>query len=216
MPEIDLMVDYPRTQRPVEHRAEASQEDRILARRFGEEYFDGTRQQGCGGYEYDGRWAPVVKRFQAYYGLTPESSILDVGCAKGFMLHDFAGLLPGVTVAGVDISEYALNHAMDGMKRFLCLGNCTELPFPDDSFDLVVSIATIHNPELDGVKKALREMERVSRKHKFIKVGAYRNEGERIRLDRWNVVAKTFLSREGWVRLFYEVGYTGDYTWFTP
>jgi len=216
MPHIDLMEDYPKTRRPVDHRAEASWEDRILAKRFGKEYFDGTRRQGCGGYAYDGRWKPVVQRFREHYGLTAESTILDVGCAKGFMLFDFMESIPGVTVAGVDISEYALSHAMEPVKPFLSMGDCVELPYPDKTFDLVVSIATIHNPELDGVKRALKELERVSRGHSFIKVGAYRSDAERIRLNRWNVVANTFLSCDGWVNLFHEVGYTGDYTWFNP
>lgn len=213
---IDLMEVYPKTERPIEERSRASVEDRILARRFGKEYFDGTRVQGYGGYRYDGRWIPIAKRFQEYYGLTAEHRVLDVGCAKGFLLHDFLQVVPGITVAGVDISEYVLTNAMETVKPFLYLASARDLPFPDKSFDLAISIATIHNLELDDVKIALRELERVSRRHKFIKVGAYRNEEERIALDKWNVVAKTFLSCDGWERLFAEVGYTGDYCWFTP
>lgn len=216
MVEIDLLDTYPKIHRPIDHRAEASAEDRILARRFGREYFDGTRQQGYGGYRYDGRWKPVVRRFRDYYGLDGNSSILDVGCAKGFMLHDFLEEIPGVTVAGLDISEYVLANAMETVRPFLCLGSADALPFPDKSFDLVISIATIHNLDLEGVKAALREMERVSRRHKFLKVGAYRNEEEKVRLERWNVVAKTFLYTHQWQALFAEVGYTGDYTWFNP
>lgn len=216
MPEIDLMDSYPKTARPIDERSEASQEDRILSKRFGKEYFDGTRQQGCGGYSYDGRWKPVVARFIEHYGLTSSSKILDVGCAKGFMLHDFQEALPGVTVAGLDISNYVLTNSMESVRPFLSLGNCRELPFPDDSFDLVISITTIHNPPLDEVKMALRELERVSSAHKFIKVGAYQTEEEKIRLDRWNVVANTFMYCHEWENLFQEVGYTGDYVWFLP
>lgn len=216
MAEIDLLDTYPKIQRPIDQRSEASREDRILSRRFGKEYFDGTRQQGYGGYVYDGRWKPVVRRFQEYYGLTGQNSVLDVGSAKGFMLHDFLEEIPGITVAGLDISEYVLENAIGTVKPFLCLGSAKELPFPDKSFDLVISIATIHNLELNEVKVSLMELERVSRKHKFIKVGAYRNEDEKESLDKWNVVAKTFMYCHEWVELFQEVGYTGDYTWFTP
>lgn len=216
MPEVDLMDLYPKTERNVDDRAEASVEDRILSRRFGKEYFDGTRLQGCGGYIYDGRWIPIVKRFKEYYGLTNQSSVLDVGCAKGFMLHDLQELLPGMTVAGLDISDYVISSSMESVRPFICLGDCKELPFPNNSFDLVVSIASIHNPALDEVKMALREMERVSAKHKYIKVGAYRTEAEKERLDKWNVVAKTFMYCHEWEELFAEVGYTGDYSWFLP
>ena len=216
MVEIDLLDTYPKIQRPVDERSQASAEDRILSKRFGREYFDGTRQQGYGGYYYDSRWKPVVSRFCEHYGLTSKSRILDVGCAKGFMLHEFLEAIPGVTVAGIDISDYVLGQAMDTVKPFISLGDCKELPFPDNSFDLVISIATIHNPELGEVKMALCELERVSCKDKFIKVGAYRNEEERKRLERWNVVANTFMYCHEWESLFEEVGYTGDYTWFNP
>ena len=214
MREIDLLDRYPKVQRPIDERSQASEEDRKLARQFGKEYFDGTRQQGYGGYYYDGRWKAVVERFRDYYGLTNKSRVLDVGCAKGFMLHDFQEVLPGVTVAGVDISEYVLTHAMESVKPLLVRGNAKQLPFPDKSFDLVVSIATVHNLEGEDLRNSLRELERVSRKHKFIKVAGYRTEEEKIRFKKWNIVAKSYFPCDEWIRLFKEVGYTGDYTWF--
>ena len=216
MPEIDLMDAYPKTVRPIDERSQAGVEDRVLSKRFGKEYFDGTRVQGYGGYRYDGRWKPIAKRMRDYYGLTSESRILDVGCAKGFLLHDFMELIPGVTVAGVDISDYCLTTAMETVKPYLLLGDAKELPFPDKSFDLIISIATIHNLELDELKMALRELERVSRAHKFIKLGAWHNDEEKDRMLRWNVVANTFMHVDEWGKLFKETGYTGDYTWFNP
>lgn len=216
MAEIDLMARYPKTRRPLTERSQASEADRILSRRFGREYFDGTRQQGYGGYTYNGWFRPVVADMIAHYRLPPDARILDVGCAKGFMLHDFKQALPDCTVAGLDISEYAISQAMPTVRPFLTVGDCSSLPYPDKSFDLVVSIATVHNLDLAGVKVALREIERVSRRHSFIKVNGYRNDAERIALDQWNVVAKTILPVDEWKRLFVEVGYTGDYTWFTP
>ena len=141
MPEIDLLDLYPKTSRNVDERAEASVEDRILSRRFGKEYFDGTRLQGCGGYVYDGRWKPIVQRFQEFYGLSNQSRVLDVGCAKGFMLHDFKELMPNMTVTGLDISDYVISTSMESVRPYICLGDCKELPFPDNSFDLVVYAA---------------------------------------------------------------------------
>lgn len=214
--EIDLLDRYPKSKRPIEERSQASEADKSLARRFGKEYFDGTRQQGLGGYVYNGWWKPVVQRFIEHYKLTSASSVLDVGCAKGFTLHDFREALPGLRVAGLDISEYCLENAMPSVKNFLTLGTCEELPYADNSFDLVISIATIHNQDLDGVKRSLKEIERVKKRHAFIKVNAYQNEAERIALNKWNIVAKTILHREEWLSLFREVGYTGDYYWFTP
>jgi SAM-dependent methyltransferase len=216
MAEIDLMDRYPKTKRPITERSQASEEDRVLARRFGREYFDGTRQQGYGGYVYNGWFKPVVQRFIEHYRLRPDAAVLDVGCAKGFMLHDFKEALPRCTVAGIDISEYATSEALPDVKPFITVGSCDCLPYADKSFDLVVSIATIHNLDLDGVKVSLREIQRVSRGHSFIKVNGYKNDEERDALHRWNVVAKTILHVDEWRAVFKEVGYTGDYTWFTP
>lgn len=216
MAEIDLLDRYPKSQRPIDERSQASAEDRVLSMKFGREYFDGTRQQGYGGYRYNGWFKPVVARFVEHYSLPRDAAVLDVGCAKGFMLHDFQEALPGCRVAGIDISEYAVSQGMDSVRPFLTVGNCLSLPYPDSSFDLVVSIATVHNLEVEGVKQALREIQRVSRGHSFIKVNGYRNDAERDALHKWNVVAKTILHVDEWKALFDEVGYTGDYYWFVP
>lgn len=217
MAEIDLMDSLPNVKRPIEHRAEISEGDCILSKKLGKEYFDGTRQQGYGGYYYDGRWKSVVKRLQEYYRLTSDSKVLDVGCAKGFLLHDFLEEIPGITVAGIDISYYALTHCTDLVKPYLYLGNAKELPFPTRYFDLVISRNSLHNIlNYDETLEALREIERVSKKHKFVSIGAYENDEEKLRLDKWAVVATTYLHRKDWLKMFAEAGYTGDYYWFTP
>jgi ubiquinone/menaquinone biosynthesis C-methylase UbiE len=151
-----------------------------------------------------------------YYGLTNKSSILDVGSCKGFMLHDFIKALPSLTIAGIDISDYTLENTLDDVKPFCQKASCDDLPFEDNSFDLVISIATIHNLELEGVKKSLREIMRVTRKDAFIKVNGYVTEEEHQELENWNLVAKTILHVDEWKKLFDETGYTGDYWWFRP
>jgi len=139
-----------------------------------------------------------------------------VGCAKGFMLHDLAELIPGITVKGVDISKYAIENAMPDMRPHVEIANATNLPFKDDSFDVVISINTIHNLEREECGKALQEIERVSRGKSFITVDAYRNEEEKERMYAWNLTAKTIMSVEEWILFFKEVGYRGDYFWFIP
>jgi len=216
--EINLMENYPYTKRDVDERgATKSEYDREIARRFGKEFFDGGRAQGYGGFNYHPRfWQPVIPTFQKHWALTSQSSVLDVGCAKGFMLHDFAELIPGISVAGVDVSQYAIENAIDDMKPCLQVANAVELPFADQSFDVVISIATIHNLDRDDLIKALQEIERVSRLGSFITVDAYRNDQEKERMDAWNLTAKTVLHVDEWKELFRQVGYTGDYYWFIP
>ena len=161
--EIDLMENYPRTKRNLDERLqEKTEQDRLVARRFGREFFDGDRRNGYGGFTYHPRfWQPVVPTFQDFYGLTAEHSLLDVGCAKGFMLKDFAEVIPGLEVAGIDISEYAISNAVEGAEAVVQVADARELPFEDDSFDLVVSINTLHNFQRDGVIQSLREVQRV-------------------------------------------------------
>lgn len=216
--EIDLLVNYPRPKRDVSDRGMTkTEEDRCIARKFGREFFDGDRRHGYGGFVYHPRfWEPVVPAFRDCYGLDANSSILDVGCGKGFMLHDFARMIPGITVKGVDVSEYAITHAIEDMRPHVQVADARRLPFPDKSFDLVISVTTVHNLERDEVIQALCEIERVSRAHSFITVDAYCTDEEKQRMFSWNLTARTILHKDEWVTLFREAGYRGDYYWFIP
>ena len=217
MAEIDLLDVLPQAVRPIDERAAASAEDRRLSWKLDREYFDGTRAQGYGGYRLDGRWKPVARRLIEHYRLGRHSRVLDIGCAKGFLLHAFLEECPGIEIAGLDISAYALGQAPEPVKPHLCLGNAKQLPFPSDSFDLVFCKDSLHNIlSVDEVVEALGEIERVGRGGKFIRVGAYRNPEEKAILDKWAVVATTYLPPEDWLRLFARAGYTGDYWWFNP
>jgi len=214
--EINLLDLYPRSKRPIDDRARlTTDEHRRIAKQFEKDYFDGDRLCGYGGYSYHPRfWQPTVKRFRDHYQLADDAAVLDVGCAKGFMLHDFVELMPEAQIAGIDISRYAIEHAMGDVKAYLQNGTAVELPFDDDSFDLVISINTIHNLPLDECKRSLREIERVSRRNAFITVDAWRNEDEKKRMLQWNLTALTYMSSDDWKKLFDEVGYTSDYYWF--
>ena len=216
--EIDLMINYPRTKRdPGQRAVEKTDEDRRIAREFGKEFFDGERRHGYGGFQYHSRfWQPVIPTFIEFYGLTNESSVLDVGCAKGFMMYDMSLAIPGITVRGVDISQYAIENAIEPMKPFVQVANAVKLPFPDKSFDLVISVTTLHNLERDDLAIALQEVMRVSRGRAFITVDGYKNEEERERLEGWVLTAKTVMHVDDWKAFFEEVGYTGDYFWFVP
>ncbi|MCC7205179.1 MAG: class I SAM-dependent methyltransferase [Phycisphaeraceae bacterium] len=215
MAEINLLNFYPKTDRPIDERGKMiTEEVRAIARQYGREFFDGDRMYGYGGYRYDGRWVPIVKRIAEHYRLAGDAAILDVGCAKGFMLHDFRGLMPGATLAGLDVSDYAIEHAMPSVRDCLTVGCASELPYPDKSFDLVLSINTVHNLPADRCRKALREIMRVTRGAAFVTVDAWRTEQERQRLLKWILTAHTYMSTEAWKTFFAQGGYTGDYYWF--
>jgi SAM-dependent methyltransferase len=219
MPELDLTARYPKTKRDhlLPARAAATESDRRIAKRFGREYFDGPRHLGLGGYRYNPNYfAPVVDDMIRHYGLDRQHAVLDVGCAKGFMLHDFAMALPGLRVAGCDVSDYCLEEAMPSIKAYLTRASAEVLPYPDKSFDLVVAIGSIHNLAPGGAERALREIARVSRCHAFVKVNGYRGDRQRDALQRWNLVAETILHVDDWLAMFDRAGYRGDYAWFVP
>jgi SAM-dependent methyltransferase len=218
MSEIDLMKNYPATDRStlLDMREVVTNEDRIIAKKFGKDYFDGPRRLGLGGYYYDPKYfTNVVQDFINYYQLKPSAKILDVGCGKGFMMKDFKDALPNANIHGIDISEYCYENAMMDVKDRIKVGSCDDLPYPDDYFDLVVSIATIHNLDKEGVKRSLKEIVRVGTGKYYVKVNGYKTETEKINLERWNLVANTILPIREWQSLFKEVGYDGDYSFFS-
>lgn len=216
--EIDLMSNYPKTKRDTKARgASKSENDRKLAREFGKDFFDGERSHGYGGFYYHPRfWEPVVEDFKNHFQLKGGDSLLDVGCAKGFMIFDMQRLIPELNVYGVDVSQYAIENAKPEVAKNCRVANAIDLPFENNSIDVVVSITTVHNLEGDDLIKALQEIERVSSRGSFITVDAYRNDEEKEAMYAWNLTAKTILHVDEWKTLFNDAGYTGDYYWFMP
>lgn len=213
--EINLLTTHPAANRDYDKRAREKNQGIIrVAKQFGKEFFDGDRKCGYGGYRYDGRWKAVAQKMKDYYCLPEDCAILDVGCAKGFLLHDFKELMPNCTVAGIDVSDYAIENAMPSVKPYLNVASAEKLSYPDKSFDLVVSINSIHNLSLEPLKTALKEVERVSRGNSYITVDAWRNNLEKENLYKWVLTAETMMHVKDWEKLFAEVGYTGDYWWF--
>ncbi len=183
-----------------------------VAKKFGAEYWDGDRKFGYGGYKYDGRWYTVADAMAKHYGLKAGDRILDVGCGKAFLLYEFTQAVPGVEVRGVDISPYGIEHAKEEVRPFLEVGHANQLPFEDHSFDLVISINTLHNLYCFDLDKALREIERVGKEHKYMVVESYRNEEEKANLLYWQLTCESFCTPSEWQWWFDRCGYTGDYS----
>lgn len=182
-----------------------------VARAYGFDFWDGERRYGYGGYRYDGRWATVAEALIENYDLPSDARILDVGCGKAFLLHEFKQLLPEAFVAGFDVSQYAIERAKETVRDALFVHDAKDLlPYADDEFDLVISLTTLHNLQIGGLKSALGEIERVG-KNKYVVVESYRDELELFNLQCWALTCEMFLRPEEWVWLFEEFGYTGDY-----
>ena len=184
-----------------------------IATQFSKDYWDGDRRYGYGGYTYDGRWRSIAKAMARHYGLKAGDTILDIGCGKGFLLYEFTQEVPGVRVAGLDISQHAIDHAKEEVKPFLKVGNAISLPWPDRSFDFVVSVTTLHNLYNYELRQAIREIERVGRGQKHIIIDAYRNEREKANLMYWQLTLRAFHTPKEWEWCLAESGYTGDYSY---
>lgn len=182
-----------------------------VAIRYGREYWDGGRETGYGGYRYDGRWRQVAAALVEAYRLAPGMRVLDIGCGKGFLLHDLVEACPGIEVAGLDLSTYALDHAPGSVRPALRLGTATDLPWPDRHFDLVLSINTLHNLYLFDLWRALQEMQRVGRGAGYLCVEAYRSEREKVNLMYWQLTCRAFHTPDEWAWIFARSGYTGDH-----
>lgn len=183
------------------------------AKKWDFDYWDGDRRINYGGYKYmPGRWEKVAKAMADHYGIKPGDKVLDVGCGKGFLLYDFTLVVPGVEVYGIDVSQYAIDNSKEEVRDRLTVGNATRLPWPDQHFDLVYSLNTLHNLHCYDLDPALREIERVGKKNKYVCVESYRNEVEKANLLYWQVTCEAFNTSEEWAWWFKQTGYTGDHS----
>lgn len=216
MAEVNLLRALPKTTRNIRQRESGKSDDVIaVAKQFGKDYFDGSREYGYGGYRYDGRWVPVARDIVAHFSLRPGMRILDVGCAKGFLVKDLMHVCPGLEAFGVDISDYALAHCEPEAAGRLQRASADALPFPDGSFDAILSINTIHNLDREGCRRALTEITRVVRQPEkaFVQVDAFRTDAQKKLFESWCLTALTYLTPDEWVALFARAGYRGDYNW---
>ena len=189
--------------------------NRMIAFRLDREYYDGDRANGYGGFRYDGRWRQIIPDIIERYQLTSRSKVLDIGCKKGFFLHDLKKMLPGVQAKGVENHPYPFEQAMATVKNDLILAPYQNLPFNDHEFDFVMAFASIYMLNLRDVMGCLREIQRVGKGHSYITLGAYRTDEERRLFLDWTLLGTTVLHVDEWLAVFKETGYTGDYFFTT-
>ncbi len=183
-----------------------------LAKKWDYDYWDGSRKINYGGYYYrEGYWDKVAKKLISNYNLKPGDKILDIGCGKGFLLYDLKKNLPELQIHGLDISEYAIKNCKEEISDYIQVGNADALPYGNLEFDLAFSINTFHNLYNYQLEKALKEIQRVSKK-KYLCVESYRNELEKQNLIYWQVTCEMFCTPEEWKWWFKLANYNGDYS----
>ena len=212
--QINLLSSLPKSKRNLSNRTvKKSLEIIKISKQYGKMYFDGPREYGYGGYKYDGRWVSVARDIIKYYGLKKKDRVLDIGCAKGFLVNDLMNVLPGLEVFGLDVSDYAIKNSHPEVIGRIHKGSADHLPFSNNSFDLVISLDTIHNLTKNRVIVALQEIQRVTKKNSFIRVDSYRNEKEKKIFEDWVLTAECHDYPNGWLEIFKQAGYKGDYYW---
>ena len=182
-----------------------------VAKRFDQEFFDGDRKFGYGGYKYDGRWKSVAQKIIDHYQLKPGQSVLDVGCGKAHLIYEMMKLVPGLKVKGIDVSEYAITHTLEEIQPFLSVGKAQELDaFEDNEFDLVISLNALHNLYIYDLMKAVKDIARIG-KNGYIVVESYRTEEEKVNMMYWQLTCECFFKVEEWEWIYKQCGYSGDY-----
>ena len=188
--------------------------NKFIAWKLDKDYYDGNRNNGYGGFKYDGRWLKLLPKIIKKYKLSNNSKILDLGCKKGFIMKDLKILLPKATVWGIEDHKYPIQKAEKEIKSKIILSKYYDIPFSDNYFDLVIGFSSIYRYNFQDVVKTIKEIKRASKKS-FFTVASYNSGKEKEIFDSWTLLGTTFLSKKDWKKLFKILGYKGDYYFTT-
>ena len=189
-------------ERMVDNKIEAMR----VARLYEYDYWDGKRRYGFGGYDYiQDYWTPVAKKLIKKFKLTNKSRILDIGCGKGFLLFEIKKILKNITIEGLDISKHAIKNSKKEVKKYLKRIDINKYKFKG-KYDLIISINTLHNLEIDDLSKVVKKIVKFS-KNSYIAVEGYRNIEELFNLQCWALTANTFFSKNEWIWFLRNLNY---------
>ena len=188
--------------------------NKLLAWNLDRDYYDGNRNNGYGGFNYDGRWLKLLPKIIKRYKLTNKSKILDLGCKKGFIMKDLKILLPQSKIVGIEDHIYPIKKAEKEIKKNIIFNNYYQIPFKKNFFDLVIGFSSIYKYNFIDVVKTIKEINRVS-KNSFFTVASYSNKREKELFDKWTLLGTTILKKKEWIQLFKILNYKGDYYFTT-
>ena len=116
---------------------------------------------------YDRRWkhyiAQTLTFLKNWACIPPQATVLDIGCGTGEFERLVLGENPEQRIVGLDLSSKMLEIARQKCQCYpnvtFCAASAAALPFPDCSFDMIVSASALHY--FDQPEVSLREMRRV-------------------------------------------------------
>lgn len=98
----------------------------------------------------------------------PFESVLEVGCSVGTNLAVLRSVWPelkDLNLAGIDVNEGVIATAKEHLPAVeYKVGSVLDIPFDDNSFDVVLSDAMLMYVDQKDIKKAMKEMDRVAKK----------------------------------------------------
>ena len=188
--------------------------NKFIAWQLDQDYYDGDRNNGYGGFSYDGRWLKLLPKFIKRYNLNNKSKILDLGCKKGFIMKDLKILLPKAKVYGIEDHRYPIINAEKEIKKDIIFSKYYQIPFKKNYFDLVIGFSSIYKYNFYDVVKTIKEINRVSKKS-FFTIASYSNKKEKELFDKWTLLGTTILQKKEWLELFKILKYKGDYYFTT-
>ncbi len=187
-------------------------EKKIIAWKKDKEFYDGSRENGYGGFKYDARWIKILPKLIKRYKLNSNSKVLEIGCKKGFLIHDLKKLIPGIKCVGIEDHIYPIKNCKKEVRKFIKLANYTKLPFKNNSFDCVIAISSIYTYNFGDLVRIFKEIKRVSKSNKnLITVASYKQTKDLQKLLDWTTLSTVILQERDWLKLFKYVKYDGDY-----
>ena len=136
---------------------------------------------------------------------TPNPSILDAGCAHGFLITILQEQ-HGMRVSGLEYSPYAIRHAEPAVRKRIRQGNLLEPgSFPSNSFDLVSCLDVLEYFDRSGVERAIKNLVRWTKQYVLFS-GLYRHSLQASQKRNPDPLRITTLSQEEFKKLFRDAG----------
>ena len=215
MKEFNLLKSYPnKSLRKVSNNFRTIK-NRIIATYKDKRFYDGSRNNGYGGYINDGRWNKVAQNIFNHYKLKYNSKILHIGCDKGYLIESIKELYPKSIVYGVENSRYPIGCSSKKIKKLIKFSDYYNLPFKKNFFDFVIAIGPVYSLNLRDSIKCLKEIKRVGKGKSFITLGAYENFKDLTYFMKWTLLGATVLKKQEWKQVLKHTKYTGDYKFNT-
>ena len=186
--------------------------NRIIATRRDSEFFDGDRNNGYGGFKYDGRWVNVASKISKEYSIGNKSNFLHINSEKGFLLHDFLDKFPEMKCVGIETSDYAIQNSIGSAKlNTKKVKNYYELEFSENSFDFILALGVVYALSISDSIKCIKEIQRVSRGKTLINLASYETNEDYQLFKNWSLLGTTLLKKSEWIEILKHCNYTGDY-----